>query len=403
MPVFVWEGKKPDGKIVRGEVEASNVGIVKLRLKRDNVIPTKIRPKTKGLSDYLAFLQGRIKEREIVLFIRQLGTMLNAGVPVVRALDVLAMQQSNKLFKKILQDIKIDVEGGSTLADAFSKYPRYFDELFVNMVAAGETGGVIDQALDRLGNYREKSLALKRKVKGAMVYPLITLAVAIAVLTVILIYVIPSFESIFAAFGSALPAPTQFVINVSRWFRKYMGYIFLGMIGLSIAIKLFKRTEKGNLIFDQLLLKIPLIGVLLQKTAIARFSRTLSTMLQSGVPILQSLDIVAKTSGNKVIEKKLLDVKLEVSKGQPLAVPMSQAKIFPPLVVQMTAVGEETGELENMLSKIADFYEAEVDAAVEALTSMLEPIMIVFLGGLIGGLVVALYLPIFKLGAVVGG
>ncbi|CAD7771499.1 MAG: Type II secretion system protein F [Candidatus Methanoperedenaceae archaeon GB50] len=403
MPVFVWEGKRPDGKVVRGELEASNIGIVKLRLKREDIVPTKIRPKTKGFSDYLVFLQGRVKEKEIVLFIRQFGTMLNAGVPVVRALDVLAAQQSNKLFKKILQDIKTDVEGGSTLADAFSKYPRHFDELFVNMIAAGETGGVIDQALDRLGNYREKALALKRKVKGAMVYPLITLAVALTVLIVILIYVIPAFESIFSAFGAALPAPTQFVINLSNWFRKYMGYIFLVMIGLGIALKLFKRTEKGNFMFDQLLLKIPLIGVLLQKTAIARFSRTLSTMLQSGVPILQSLDIVAKTSGNKVIEKKLLEVKLEVSRGQSLAAPMAQAKIFPPLVVQMTAVGEETGELENMLSKIADFYEAEVDAAVEALTSMLEPMMIVFLGGLIGGLVVALYLPIFKLGAVVGG
>jgi len=403
MPTFVWEGKNREGKTVRGEIEAPNIGVVKFSLRRQGITPINVAPKTKTLSDYFTFLSGSVKEKEIAVFIRQFGTMLNAGVPVVRALDVLGNQQKNKYFKKIIQEIKADVEGGATLAESFKKYPKIFDELFVNMVAAGETGGVLDQTLDRVAAYKEKALALKKKVKGAMTYPLITLAVAIAVLTVILIYVIPSFEKIFVDFGAALPAPTMFVINLSNWFRQYFGYIFLSIIGMIVAIRLMSRTEKGKFFLDNFLLKLPVFGNLLQKTAIARFSRTLSTMLQSGVPILQSLDIVAKTAGNKVVEKQLQKVKLEVSRGQTLAAPMGEAKIFPPLVVQMTAVGEETGELENMLAKIADFYEEEVDAAVEALTSMLEPMMMVFLGGMIGGLVVALYLPIFKLGSIVGG
>ncbi|MDL1955438.1 MAG: type II secretion system F family protein [Candidatus Desulfofervidus auxilii] len=402
MPVFVWEGKTAEGKTIRGEFEASNVSVVRHRLRHQGITPIKVVPKTKKLEDYLPFLKGKVKEKDLVIFTRQLGTMLNSGVPVVRALDVLSIQQKNKLFKKVLQEVKTEVEGGSTLADAFKKYPHIFDELFVNMVAAGETGGALDQALERLTIYKEKALALKRKVKGAMVYPIITLMVAIAVVAVILVYVIPSFQKIFADFGTSLPAPTQFVINLSMWFRKYFLQLFMIIFGVIIGVRLWQRTESGKKIFDKLLLTIPLIGTLLQKTAIARFSRTLSTMLQSGVPILQSLDIVAKTSGNKVIEIDLQKVKLEVSRGQTLASSMGEMRIFPPLVVQMVAVGEETGELEKMLSKVADFYEEEVDAAVEALTSMLEPMMIVFLGGIIGGLVVALYLPIFKLGAVVG-
>ncbi|MDL1970963.1 MAG: type II secretion system F family protein [Candidatus Desulfofervidaceae bacterium] len=404
MPTFVWKGKNAEGKTVRGEMEAPNIGVVRFSLRRQGITPLTVSPKTKTLGDYLTFLSGSVKEKEITIFIRQFGTMLNAGVPVVRALDVLGSQQKNKYFKKVIQGIKADVEGGATLADSFKKYPKIFDELFVNMVAAGEIGGVLDQSLDRVAAYKEKALALKKKVKGAMTYPIVTLAVAIAVLTAILVYVIPSFEKIFVDFGAALPAPTVFVINLSNWFRRYFWYIFLSIAGLIIAIKLMRRTEKGKFLLDRFLLTLPVFGNLLQKTAIARFSRTLSTMLQSGVPILQSLDIVAKTAGNKVIEKQLQKVKLEVSRGQTLASPMGrQAKIFPPLVVQMTAVGEETGELENVLAKIADFYEEEVDAAVEALTSMLEPVMIVFLGGIIGGLVVALYLPIFKIGSVVGG
>ncbi len=402
MPVYVWEGKDAHGKVISGQIEASNIGMARFILRRQGIIPTKLSPKKKTLSEYLPFLQS-VKERELVIFTRQLTAMIGAGVPVIRALDVLQAQQKNKYFKEVIQDIKTSVEAGSSLAEAFKKYPRFFDDLFVNMIAAGETGGVLEQTLDRVATYKEKAAALKKKLKGAMVYPAITLFVAIAVLTVILIYVIPSFQKIFVDFGGELPAPTQFVINLSKWFRGNYGYIFGSIFVLIAVIKILRKTEKGSYYLDNFLLKLPVFGNLLNKTAIARFARTLSTMLQSGVPILQSLEIVAKTSGNKVIEEWLFKVKEEVSKGATLATPMSTIKLFPPLVVQMTAVGEETGELENMLSKVADFFEEEVDAAVEALTSMLEPMMMVFLGGIIGGLVVALYLPIFKLGSVVGG
>jgi len=400
MPIFVWEGKTPDGRTIGGEVEAPSEAILRYRLRRQRINPTKIAKKARSLT--IPFL-SRVSEKSVAVFTRQLATMINAGVPIIQALDVLAAQQENKTFKKILQQVKLDVEGGTTLAEALKKHPKAFDELFISMVIAGETGGFLDQVLNRISAYKEKALALKKKIKGAMVYPVITLVVAILVLTVILVYVIPSFQKIFADFGSALPAPTQFVINLSTFTKKHIAHIFLGIVGLIISIRLIYHTEKGHYLLDNLLLKLPVLGDLLQKTAIARFSRTLSTMLQSGVPILQSLEIVAKTVGNKVIERALLNIQKRVRQGEAMATPLADAKIFPPLVVQMTAVGEQTGEIEGMLTKVADFYEEEVDAAVDTLTSMLEPMMMIFLGGLIGGLVISLYLPIFKLGAVVGG
>ena len=400
MPVFAWEGRTTDGKTVRGELDAANEAVVRYRLRRQHISPVKVGKKAKSLN--IPFL-SRTSEKDIAVFTRQLATMINAGMPIVQALDILSKQQKNKLFKNILNQIKLDVEGGSNLAEALKKHPKVFDELFVNMVIAGETGGFLDQVLNRITSYKEKALALKKKVKGAMVYPAITLAVALIVLTIILVYVIPAFQEIFSDFGAALPAPTQFVIDLSSFTRRYIIYIFLGLVGFILFIRLIYRTEKGQYSLDRLLLKSPLLGGLLRKVAIARFSRTLSTMLQSGVPILQSLEIVAKTAGNKVIEGVLLDARKRVGQGEALAVSLSDSKVFPPLVVQMTAVGEQTGELEGMLAKVADFYEEEVDAAVDALTSMLEPAMMIFLGGLIGGLVISLYLPIFKMGAVVGG
>ncbi len=402
MPVFVWEGKNAEGKVVRGEIEAPNLGMARFALRRQGVVPTKIYQKKKTLTTYFSFLQS-VKNKEILIFIRQLAAMIGAGVPLTRALDVLQAQQKNKYFKEIIQQIKTDVETGSSLADALKKHPKVFDELFINMVAAGETGGVLELALNRVGEYKEKTEALRKKVKGAMVYPSIVLGLAVLITIGLLTFVVPKFAAMFADFGSALPAPTQFVINLSNWLKQDYGYLIGGIIIFFVLLKLIKKTEKGHYAIDKLMLKLPVMGDLLRKTAVARFCRTLSTMLQSGVPILESLTIVAKTTGNKVLERIMYQIRDQVSKGQPLAIPMEQAKIFPPLAVQMTAVGEETGELENMLSKVADFFEEEVDAAVEALTSMIEPFMMVFLGSLIGGLVMALYLPIFKLGSVVGG
>jgi type IV pilus assembly protein PilC len=403
MPVFVWEGKNAEGKVIKGQLEAPNLAMARFALRRQGISVTKISEKKKTLGGYFSFLQGSVKEKELLVFTRQLAAMIGAGVPLTRALDVLQAQQENKYFQEVIQDIKTNVETGSSLADALRKHPKVFDELFINMVAAGETGGVLELALNRVGEYKEKAEALRKKVKGAMVYPVTVLVIAILVVIGLLNFVVPKFAAMFADFGGALPAPTQFVINMSNWLKQNFSYLIGGIMAFFISLKLIKKTEKGQYGFDQLMLKFPIIGELLRKTAVARFCRTLSTMLQSGVPILESLNIVAKTTGNKVLEKIMYQIKDEVSKGQPLAVPMEKAKIFPPLVVQMTAVGEETGELENMLAKVADFFEEEVDAVVEALTSMLEPLMMVFLGGIIGGLMMALYLPIFKLGSVVGG
>lgn len=400
MPVFAWEGKSADGKTVRGELDAPNEAVLRYRLRRQHISSIKVGKKAKSLKIPLL---GRISQKDIAIFTRQLAAMINAGLPIVQALDILSNQQKNKSFKNILNQIKLDVEGGSSLAEALKKHPKIFDELFVNMVIAGETGGFLDKVLNRITAYKEKALALRKKVKGAMVYPIITLVVALIVLIVILVYVIPSFQKIFSDFGSALPAPTQFVINLSSFTKRYIAHIFLGLIGFVLFIRFIYHTKSGRYLFDRLLLRLPILGDLLQKVTIARFSRTLSTMLQSGVPILQSLEIVAKTAGNKIIEQTLLDARKRVGEGEALALSLSDSNIFPPLVVQMTAVGEQTGEVEAMLAKVADFYEEEVDAAVDAFTSMLEPMMMVFLGGLIGGLVLSLYLPIFKMGAVVGG
>ncbi|HNR50801.1 MAG TPA: type II secretion system F family protein [Deltaproteobacteria bacterium] len=393
MPVFVWEGKLANGNIKRGEIEADSKASVQLLLKRQMILPTKIKSKPKQI----VLFEQKIKTKEIVIFTRQFSTMINAGLPLVQCLDILSSQQSNPTFKKVLSQIKTDVEGGSTFADALSKHPKIFDNLYVNLVAAGEIGGVLDTVLMRLAVYMEKAEALKAKVKSAMTYPLIVLCVAFGVVAVLMIFVIPTFKDMFEQFGAALPGPTQLVVDMSNFFR-HNWWIMIGVIiGLIFAFKWVGKQEKGRYYIDNMMLKLPVFGPLIKKVAVAKFTRTLGTMISSGVPIMDGLDITSRTAGNVIIEKAIKAVRSAISEGQSMAEPLAQSGIFPGMVVQMISVGEATGAMDQMLSKIADFYDEEVDAAVDALTSSLEPMLMVFLGGTIGFVVVAMYLPIFQM------
>ncbi|MBF8257637.1 MAG: pilus assembly protein PilC [Actinobacteria bacterium] len=403
MAIYVWEGKSRAGRTLTGELEAPNEAFVLAHLRRQQVVPVKVKPKAAGLAINLAWLRGKVSQRELAIFTRQFATMIDAGLPLVQCLDILGMQQENKAFKKIIMKVKEDVESGSTFADALSKHPKVFDELFVNLVQAGETGGILDTILSRLAAYIEKALRLAKKIKGAMVYPSTIIAVALVVTVVLLVYVIPIFGKMFEDFGQALPAPTQAVLAMSAFTQKYfiVGLVLIAL--LVIALRWYRGTENGRRNTDKLLLKLPIVGDLLRKIAVARFSRTLGTMVSSGVPILESMDIVAKSAGNRVIEEAILKARTSISEGKTIAEPLSESKVFPSMVTQMVSVGEATGALDTMLNKIADFYDEEVDMAVEALTSLLEPILMIFLGVIIGGLVVAMYLPIFKLAGVVGG
>jgi type IV pilus assembly protein PilC len=403
MAIYKWEGKTRQGATQKGEVEAPNDEFVKNYLRQKRIIPTKIKQKKKDILEGVAFLQPKVTEKNIVIFTRQFATMIDAGVPIVQGLDIVASQNENPTFKKILFEIKEDIETGSTMADALGKHPKQFDELFVNLVAAGEVGGILDVILNRLAVYIEKSLALKKKVKSAMVYPLTVLIVSIAVITILLVFVIPIFQKMFADFGGALPAPTQFVINMSDALRANILYLIGGIVAFIFIFRYLKSTDKGKAIFDDLILKSPIFGTLIKKVAVARFTRTLGTMVSSGVPILDALNITAKTAGNKTVERAIYFTRASISEGKTIAEPLEESGVFPPMVVQMIAVGESTGALDDMLNKIADFYDEEVDNAVETLTSLLEPIMMVFLGGVIGGLVVTMYLPIFKMASAIGG
>jgi type IV pilus assembly protein PilC len=329
--------------------------------------------------------------------------MINAGLPLIQCLDLLAQQEDNKTFAKIITSVKEDIEGGSTLQDALKKYPAVFDELFVNLVAAGESGGILDVILIRLSNYMEKTMKLKSKVKGSLVYPIIVLVVSIAVITLLLVYVIPVFKKMFEGMGGQLPGPTQFLINVSDYAVSYFPYMVGGVVLFIFVFRRYYRTEKGRLTIDALVLKAPIFGPLLTKVAVAKFTRTLSTMMASGVPILEGLNIVSKTAGNVIVENAIMKTRQSISEGRTIAEPLAETKIFPPMVVQMIAVGEATGALDAMLAKIADFYDDEVDAAVAAMTTMLEPFMMVFLGIVVGGMIICMYLPIFKMASVVAG
>ncbi|PXF55681.1 MAG: pilus assembly protein PilC [Deltaproteobacteria bacterium] len=404
MPIFVWKGTESNGEIQKGEIEAQDEQVVRRLLRQQRISPSKIKAKPKDLLENMALFQKKVTTKEIVVFTRQLSTMIDAGLPLIQGLEILASQQENKTLKKILMDTKSDVEGGSTFADALKKHPKQFDRLFCNMIAAGEMGGILDDVLKRLADYMEKALRLKRKVKGALTYPIIVLGISALVIGVILIFVIPVFEQMFADFGGSLPVPTQMVVNLSKFVKSY----FLVIIGaVAVMVFLFKKyykTEKGKRVVDRLILKSPVFGPLLRKVAVAKLTRTLGTLIDSGVPILETLNVAAGTAGNKIVEEAIYNVRSSISEGRTIAQPLSESGIFPAMVVQMVSVGETTGALDQMLNKIADFYDEEVETAVDALTSMIEPFMIVFLGGTVGSIIIAMYLPIFAMaGAVSGG
>jgi type IV pilus assembly protein PilC len=397
MPVFQWEGKNKSDQIQKGELEAQSEEAVKASLARMKIAPTKIKKKPKDLFENVAFLQPAVKEKDIILFCRQFSTMIDAGLPIIQCLDILYTQQENKTFKGMIKEIKESVESGATLADSLKRYPKHFDDLFVNMVSAGEAGGILDTILRRLSGYMEKAAKLKGQVKGAMTYPAVTMIIAVVVVAVILVFVIPVFQQMFADFGGALPGPTQIVINMSEFVKSRIIYIIIGVALFIFAFKKYYKTPKGRVTIDALMLKLPVFGVLLRKVAVSKFTRTMGTMLSSGVAILEALDIVAKTAGNTIIERAIYKVRSGISEGRTMADPLLESKVFPSMVCQMISVGESTGALDSMLGKIADFYDEEVDQAVENLTSLIEPFMLVFLGVVIGGLVIAMYLPVFKM------
>lgn len=396
MGVYQWSGKTPKGLIESGEITASTKEDVIAILGKRRIVPTLITEKAK--KGRIFSLGGKIKDKDIVVFTRQFSTMINAGLPLVQALEILSTQVENRNFGKTIAQIKTDVESGLTYADALKKHPKVFSELYVNMVAAGEAGGVLDTILNRLAAYIEKAMKLKKKVKGAMVYPAVVTAVAILVIVIIMVFVVPTFSKMFVQLGGTLPLPTRMVIGLSNFIAGIGGLITLiAIIAAIVFIIQFRKAEKGKRISDAILLKIPIFGTLLRKVAVAKFTRTLGTLVSSGVPILDCLEITAKTSGNKVVEYSILDVRKEVVGGKTLADPIKKAKVFPPMVTHMVAVGESTGALDAMLSKIADFYDDEVDAAVSNLTAMMEPVLMIFLGTTVGFIVIAMYLPIFKL------
>lgn len=397
MPVFVYEGKFADGTIKKGELEAENKNAAQAILRRQRITPSKLKNKPKEI---VLFKPG-VKPKDIVIFTRQFATMINAGLPLVQCLDILGSQADNPTFKEVILKVKTDVESGTTFAEALGRHPKIFDNLYVNLVAAGEIGGVLDTVLNRLAQYMEKAEALKAKVKGAMTYPLIVLAVAFLVVAILMIFVIPTFNDMFTQFGSALPGPTQIVVDMSNFFRTKWWVMIIVIIAVIAGFKFAKTQERSRLELDRLALKLPIFGPLIKKVAVAKFTRTLGTMITSGVPIMDGLEITAKTAGNKVVENGIVAVRKAISEGKSMAEPLHDTGIFPGMVVQMISVGEATGALDQMLSKIADFYDEEVDTAVEALTSALEPMLMVFLGGLIGFVVVAMYLPIFKMASAV--
>ena len=390
---------------MRGEMEAStrDAVIVRLRTQRIQPKPNRIREKGKGLDRQITIpgFGDNVKTRDLVIFTRQFATMIDAGLPIVQCLDILQAQATVKPLRKAIQQIKDDVEAGSSFNEALRKHPKLFDELYINMVAAGEVGGILDNIMNRLAVYMEKAARLKSKIKGAMIYPASIVFVAVVVTAILLIYVIPVFAELFSSFGQALPAPTQFVIKLSNFTVRYFPLIATAFGLAIVAIMWLNRTEQGKLAIDGLLLRLPVFGDLFRKSAVARFTRTLGTLVSSGVPILDALAITARTAGNRVVEKAVLATRLSISEGKTIAEPLTASKVFPPMVCQMIAVGETTGALDAMLGKIAEFYEEEVDNAIANLTALMEPIVIVFLGVVIGGLVISMYLPIFQLGAVI--
>jgi type IV pilus assembly protein PilC len=395
MPAFVWKGKTREGKVVSGERVADNKEAMLALLRRDQILVSSVKEKGKEMA--LPKLGGGVPAKDLAIFVRQFSVMIDAGLPLVQCLEILGTQQENKNFAKVLQTTRMDVEGGSTLADAMRKHPKAFDELFTNMIAAGEAGGILDTILKRLATYIEKAVKLKSQVKGAMVYPVAVLGIAGLVIAVILWKVIPTFASMFEGLGAQLPLPTRIVITASNWFVRLLPFMVVGAVLLVFFFRRYYATYGGRRTVDRNLLRLPILGLILQKIAVARFCRTLATLISSGVPILDGLEITARTSGNAIIEDAIMAVRKGVESGLTVAQPLKESGVFPPMVVQMIGVGEQTGALDAMLSKIADFYEEEVDQAVANLLTLMEPVMILFLGVTVGGIVISMYLPLFDL------
>lgn len=394
MPVFIWEGKTRQGEERSGTMEADNADVVVERLQAQQIQTSKVKKKPTEINIKIG---TGIKTQEVVIFTRQFATMIDAGLPLVQCLEILGSQQANIFFQKVITEVKVQVEGGATLAESLGKHPKVFDELYVNLVSAGEVGGILDTILNRLATYMEKNMKLVRQVKGAMVYPSVVLVVSVVVVFVLLTWVIPVFEKMFKDFGGTLPAPTQIIIDLSNGVRESGLIIGAGVAATAIGIRAIYKTKRGELFFHTLQLKAPVLGPVFRKVAVAKFTRTLGTMISSGVPILDALQITAKSSGNRVVENAIMFTREKIAEGRTMADPLAETNVFPPMVVQMIAVGESTGAMDAMLQKIADFYEDEVDTAVAAMTALLEPLMMVFLGTVLGGMIIAMYLPIFEL------
>ncbi|MCC6808130.1 MAG: type II secretion system F family protein [Deltaproteobacteria bacterium] len=397
MPAFIWEARTRAGEVKNGTMVADTIEAVQQRLRQQSLQPQSVKKQPLQIKLKLPQFGSGVSSKDLVLFTRQFSTMIDAGLPLVQCLDILGNQNDNPAFKKVLLDLKSTVETGTTFAEALKKHPKVFDTLFVNLVAAGETGGILDTIMNRLSAYIEKNIKLVKQIKGAMTYPLVVLSVSFAVVSVLLLFVIPTFEKMFKDMGGTLPGLTQGLIDISQWLQAWAIFIFPAIAAIVVAGIRFKQTKRGTEIFDKTILKAPVFGDIVRKVAVARFTSTMGTMLSSGVPILDSLDIVARSAGNTVVEQGILFVRAKISEGKTMAQPLADTKIFPPMVVQMIAVGESTGALDKMLTKIADFYEEEVDEAVAAMTSLIEPFMMVFLGGLLGTMMIAMYLPIFTM------
>ncbi|WP_038055836.1 type II secretion system F family protein [Thermodesulfobacterium hydrogeniphilum] len=402
MPLYEWRGKSATGEIRKGVLEAPNPQLVEVYLRRLNITPIKINIKKESFFRAL-FRRKRVSDRDLTVFTRQFSVILEAGLPIVKSLEVLVEQQKNPYFKEVLKDIKTKVETGSSLSDALAEYPKVFDKLYIQMVKSGESSGNLDEVLKRLALHLEKIMAIKSKVKHAMVYPSVIMAVTITVISIIMIFVIPKFAEIYESAGHALPLPTQILINISRNFGKILMFFIILAIGSFLGIRYYRNTEKGRYNTDKILLHLPLIGELFHKSAVARVARTLANLVGGGVPLLQAINIAGETSGNMVIAKAMEEIRINVSAGQSIADPMFYTGVFPYLMVEMVRVGELSGKLEDMLNKVADFFEDEVDRMVNTLSTLIEPILIVVLGVVVGGILIALYLPIFKLGEVIGG
>ena len=405
MPVYLWKGRTVGGEIQTGEltVDSQDEALAALRKKR--IIITSVREKRGDVKFSMPSFGPPVTTRDLAIFTRQFATMINAGLPLVQCLDILSKQTEKENFRRIIGQTMRDVEAGTTLAEALAKKEnqKAFDELFVNMVEAGEAGGILDDILMRLATFIEKAEALRRKIQGAMVYPAVVMTVAIMATTFMLIFIIPTFAKIFVAFGGDLPLPTKIVMALSDFLRGYWWIMLGSVIGIVVGVQRYYQTEGGRMQIDKLLLRIPVLGDVLRKGSVARFTRTLGTLIASGVPILTGLEITARTAGNRVIQEAIMAARASIREGETISAPLRQSNVFPPMVVQMISVGEETGALDDMLTRIADFYDDEVDTAVDSLTSLIEPVMIVFMGTVIGGMVVAMYLPMFKLVNVVAG